>query len=191
MEDFLVDFDIEDNDERLKGIIEAILFASGDPVSIKDIAQIVRVSEKRVESLLDFLSEDYMAESRGLYIVRFNNKVQLSTKSEYAEYVKRLIKPEGRQNLSQAALETLSIIAYKQPITRMEIDEIRGVRSDRAIATLVERGLIKESGRLDAPGRPILYSTTDEFLKYFGFKNIKELPELIEFNLEDVEKIDR
>ncbi|QCX32659.1 SMC-Scp complex subunit ScpB [Caloramator sp. E03] len=187
MEDFLMDFQFED-EQRLKGIIESVLFAAGDPVLIKDLAQIVGISEKRVEAIIEFLSEDYKAENRGLYIVRFNNKVQISTKPEYAAYVKKLVKQEGRQNLSQAALETLSIIAYRQPITRMEIDEIRGVRSDRAIATLIERGLIKENGRLDAPGRPILYCTTDDFLKYFGFKNIKELPELIEFNLAYEEK---
>ncbi|SKA82269.1 segregation and condensation protein B [Caloramator quimbayensis] len=188
MEDFLIDFQFEDDDERLKGIIEAVLFAAGDPISIKDLAYAAGVSEKRAETVIEMLEESYKSADRGLYIIRFNNKIQLSTKPEYGEYIKKLIKPEGRQNLSQAALETLSIIAYKQPITRIEIDEIRGVRSDRAIATLLERGLIKENGRLDAPGRPILYSTTDDFLKYFGFKNIKELPELIEFNLEYEEK---
>lgn len=188
MEDFLKDFEIVEDSDRLKGIIEGVLFASGDPITIREIGEIINASEKKVEELVERLSKDYKKESRGLHIIRFNNKVQLSTKPEYGDYIKRLIKPGGRQNLSQAALETLAIIAYKQPITRIEIDEIRGVRSDRAIATLIERGLIKESGRLDAPGRPIIYGTTDDFLKYFGFKNIKELPELIEFNMEIEEK---
>lgn len=184
MEDFLKELGLIENNERLKGIIEAVLFASGDPISIKLLSEILDLNEKKVKKIIEEMVEEYSKDSRGLYLIEFNDKVQISTKPEYGEYIKRLVKPGGRQNLSQAAIETLAIIAYKQPITKMEIDEIRGVRSDRAITTLLEKGLIKEGGRLETTGRPILYCTTDDFLKYFGFKNIEELPELIEFNMD-------
>lgn len=184
MDNFLKYVELSDDSVRMKGIIEAVLFAAGDPIAVKDLSAILNIGEKQLKNIIAEMIQDYKKDSRGVHIVEFNNKIQLCTKPEYGEYIKKLIKPDNRQNLSQAALETLSIIAYKQPITRTEIDEIRGVRSDRAVATLLERGLIRENGRKDAPGRPILYVTTDDFLKYFGFKNIKELPELIEFNLE-------
>lgn len=188
MENFLKDFGIEYNSSRIKGIIEAVLFAAGDSLSVRELSEIVLVDEKQIRHIIREMAKEYEDESRGLYIVEFNNKFQISTRPEYGEYVKKLVKPGGRQNLSQAALETLSIVAYKQPITRVEIDELRGVRSDRAVATLLERGLIKECGRLETAGRPIIYGTTEEFLKYFGFKNIHELPELIEFNMNFVEE---
>lgn len=177
----------EDNDS-VKGIIECILFAAGDPLSVAEISEILEMNEKRVRKIIEDMNREYKDIKRGLYIVEFNNKCQLSTKPEYGSYIKKLVKPDGRQNLSQAAMETLAIIAYKQPITRIDVDELRGVRSDRAIATLLEKGLIKETGRLDTVGRPILYGTTEDFLKYFGFKNIRELPELIEFNMEFLEE---
>lgn len=183
MEDMLKGFNLIGNSERLKGIIESILFISGSAVSIKDLSDILCTDAKSVKKIINEMVEEYKNEARGICILEFNDKVQLSTKPQYADYVKKLVKPEGRQNLSQAALETLAIVAYKQPITKAEIDDIRGVRGDRALMTLVERGLVKETGRMDTAGRPILYSTTDDFLKYFGFKNIKELPELIELNL--------
>jgi segregation and condensation protein B len=188
MEDFLNELGLTGNEERVKGIIEGILFAAGDPIAIKEIAEIVGIDQKQLKRIIKEMINDYEKDSRGIYILEFNDKIQLSTKPEYSHYIKKLIRFETRQNLSQAALETLAIVAYKQPITKSEIDEIRGVRSDRAVTTLLERNLIREAGRLEATGRPILYSTTDEFLKYFGFKNIDELPELIEFNMNFVEE---
>ena len=188
MDDFIEKLELAEYKDNIKGIIECILFAAGDAISIKELSEMIEISEKRVKMIIEDMNCDYKDISRGLYIVEFNNKIQISTKPEYGAYVKKLIKPEGRQNLSQAAMETLAIISYRQPITRIDIDELRGVRSDRAIATLLEKGLIKECGRMDTVGRPILYGTTEDFLKYFGFKNIKELPELIEFNLENVEE---
>lgn len=188
MDDFIEKLQIAEDNESIRGIIECILFAAGDPISIRELSEMVEINDKRLKRIIEEMNEDYRDNSRGLYIVEFNNKYQLSTKPEYGSYVKKLIKPEGRQNLSQAAMETLAIVAYRQPITRVDIDELRGVRSDRAIATLLEKGLIKEAGRMDTVGRPILYGTTEDFLKYFGFKNIKELPELIEFNLDFVEE---
>jgi segregation and condensation protein B len=190
MEDFLnaAGFIYSDDDRRIKGIIEAVLFAVGNPVSVRELAELLELNEKQVRRHLNEMSEYYNDDSRGLYLVEFNNKVQISTKPEYGDYIKRFVKPDSRQNLSQAALETLAIVAYKQPITKAEVDEVRGVRSERAIATLVERGLIAESGRLETTGRPIIYSTTEDFLKYFGFKSISELPELIEFKMDFVEE---
>jgi segregation and condensation protein B len=182
MEDLLKNFGLSGNTDRIKGIIEGILFAAGEAITVKEVSEILDLELRETKKIIKEMIKEYEDEGRGIYIVEFNDKIQFATKPEYGQYIKRLIKSESRQNLSQAALETLAIIAYKQPITKVDIDEIRGVRSDRAIATLLERGLIKEAGRLEATGRPILYCTTDDFLKYFGFKNINELPELIEFN---------
>lgn len=188
MEDFLGAEGFVYDDGRNKGIIEAVLFAMGNPVSIKELSELISLTENQVKEIIEEMVLEYENSSRGLYLVLFNNKVQLSTKPEYGDYIKTMVKPESRQNLSQAALETLSIVAYRQPITKVEIDELRGVRSDRAITTLIEKGLIRENGRRETTGRPILYCTTEDFLKYFGFKNINELPELIEFKMDFVEE---
>lgn len=188
MDSFLENIIYNDDDVRIKGIIESILFVSGDPVAFKDLAFVIGVQEQRIKNIVSDMMREYESQSRGIYLIEFNGKVQLATKPEYGDYIKKLIKPDSRQNLSQAALETLSIIAYRQPITKIQIEEIRGVRSDRPISTLLENGLIKESGRLETTGRPLLYVTTDDFLKYFGFKNINELPELIEFNIKNEEE---
>lgn len=188
MEDFLKDLGFVDNTDRLKGIIEAVLFAAGEAVSRKEIKDRLDIGERELKNIVEKMNREYEEEGRGFFLVEFNDKLQLSTKPEYGEYIKRFIKSDSRQNLSQAAIETLAIVAYRQPITKVEIDDIRGVRSDRAIQTLVERNLIKEGGRLETTGRPILYCTTDDFLKYFGFKNLDELPELIEFNMNFVEE---
>lgn len=159
-------------------IIESLLFASGEPLKIEYIANIIECSISFTKDLLDYMIESYSREDRGIKLINVNDTYQLVTKPKNSEYVQKLLKTNVRQSLSQAALETLSIIAYKQPITRIEIDEIRGVKSDRAVLTLVEKNLIKETGRLDVPGRPILYSTTDEFLKFFGLENLNQMPQL-------------
>ncbi len=129
------------------------------------------------------MKNNYSSKDRGIKILIYNKTVQLVTKPENSIYVEKLLKTNVRQSLSQAALETLSIIAYKQPITRVAIDEIRGVKSDRAIYTLLEKNIIKECGRLEVPGKPILYGTTEEFLKFFGLDSIEAIP-----NLEDLLK---
>ena len=185
MEDFVDEFGLVGDKDKVKGTIEAILFAAGNAISIKDIAFASGISEKNTKGILSEMIDDYDKSSRGICIIEFNDKYQLCTKPQYGECIKRLVKDDTKQNLSQAALETLSIIAYKQPITKVEVDDIRGVRSDRAVSTLLECGLIKENGRLEAPGKPIIYVTTDNFLKYFGFKKLEELPQLIEFNIEN------
>lgn len=169
-------------------VIESLLFVSGEPLSIKQIASIIQCKTEFTEKLLEEMSCKYKnTEDRGIELMCLNGKYSLVTKSKNSNYVEKLIQNNSRQSLSQAALETLAIIAYKQPITRIDIDEIRGVKSDRAIANLVEKNLVKDSGRLDVPGRPILYSTTDEFLKYFGFNSLNQIPQLNDL-IEDKDK---
>lgn len=189
MESFLNAIEEQKSDfEKYKGVIESLLFTYGEPISYKKIGKILNLDVRRVKKIVNEMKKDYDIPSRGINIKEFNDNIQFFTKSEYGNYIKELIKPNSKQNLSQAALETLALIAYKQPITKGEIDDIRGVRSERAITTLLDRELIFESGRLEATGRPILYKTTDNFLKYFGFENIGQLPELIEFNMDLVEE---
>ena len=165
--------------QHLKGHIEALLFCSGDPLSRNRLAQILEIDELHIPSLIAGLCEDMAKGERGLTIVEVAGGYQLCTKPELAEHIEKLaISQEAR--LSSAAMETLSIVAFKQPITKQEIENIRGVKVDRVVNTLVERQLIKEIGRKDAIGRPILYGTTEEFLKCFGLKSLKDMPDLPE-----------
>lgn len=172
-------------------VIESLLFVSGEPLRIKDISSIIECSDKFTEDLLKDLILKYENEDRGIKLIKVNDTYGLVTKPQNSQYIQKLLKTNTRQSLSQAALETLAIIAYKQPITRIDIDEIRGVKSDRAIASLQEKKLIKECGRLEVPGRPILYATGEEFLKYFGLEKLEELPkidELVEKYVDDKEE---
>ena len=164
--------------EPIKGAIEALLFVSGEPLSLRDLAINLEVTPKYLEEIISELSLEYEISNRGIKIININGSYQLVTKNEYSDYIQKLLKKNKRQSLSQASLESLSIIAYKQPITRIDIDEIRGVKSESAIQKLLERDLVEEVGRLDVPGRPILYGTTNEFLRQFGLTSIKELPSL-------------
>ncbi|WP_106060843.1 SMC-Scp complex subunit ScpB [Clostridium vincentii] len=181
------DFKVKEvsKDSTQKGIIEALLFVSGEPLSLKALALYVDDSPKHLEKVLDRLIEDYQDKDRGIKLIRINGEYQLVTKNEYSDYIQKLLKKNKRQSLSQASLESLAIVAYKQPITRIDIDEIRGVKSDSAISRLMDKELIKEVGRLDVPGRPILYSTTEEFLRQFGVHDLKELPSLDLFAVEE------
>lgn len=163
-------------------IIESLLFTSGDPLHINTIASIIEGSIEFTESLMEDLTKAFEEDkSRGVRIINTNSEYQMVTKPANSEHIQKLLKTNIRQSLSRAALETLAIIAYKQPITRVEIEEIRGVKSDRAITTLVEKSLIKEIGKKEVVGRPNLYSTTDEFLKHFNFNNLDQLPSLEDF----------
>lgn len=162
-------------------IIESLLFVSGEPLDIKQIASIIECSLDFTKQLLKEMAKLYECESRGIKIINNNESYSLATKADNSVYIEKLLGINSRQGLSQAALETLAIVAYKQPITRVDIDEVRGVKSDRAISTLIEKGLIKECGRLDVIGRPILYGTTEEFLKYFDLENIDQMPGLDSF----------
>lgn len=159
-------------------VIEAILFVSGDPVDEGALAQALSISAEDVNAALDELGSRLDYERRGLHLRRFGKKAQLSIRAEYAEYVERLLQPVQKQTLSQAALETLAIIAYRQPITRLEVEEIRGVKCDYSIQMLCSRDLITDVGRKDTVGHPILYGTTDAFLAHFGIKSLDELPTL-------------
>ncbi|KUO58865.1 MAG: segregation and condensation protein B [Gracilibacter sp. BRH_c7a] len=157
--------------------LEALLFVAKDPLSAVKIAEIMEISEENVQELVDTLQERYEDPLSGLILIELDNGYKIGTKPSLARYIEILYK-QPTQTLSNAALEVLSIVAYKQPLTRGEIDFIRGVHSDTALATLVEKGLVKEVGRKDSPGRPILYGTTDVFLLHFGLKSLNELPEL-------------
>ena len=160
--------------------IESLLFVHGDPISLKEMSSILDEDIQVVEKLMEEFENLYNRPNRGIKVFKIDDKYQLGTKPENEKYIVKLLKTNQRQSLSQAAIETLSIISYKQPITRVEIEEIRGVRSDKAIQTLLEKDLIKESGRLEVIGRPILYGTTDNFLKQFGIEKLEELPVLEE-----------
>ncbi|MDD3839233.1 MAG: SMC-Scp complex subunit ScpB [Clostridia bacterium] len=159
-------------ENKMISIVESVLFVSGEPIEISKICDVLNIIEYQLEILID----KYNKNSFGLIITKLNNKVQLCTKPEYAEYIQLLANRENRQRLTQPLLETLSIIAYRQPITRQEIEAIRGVNSTTSLNKLVELELIEERDRKDAPGRPILYGTNDAFLRYFNIQSIEELP---------------
>ncbi|EGT3617358.1 segregation/condensation protein B [Clostridium perfringens] len=169
--------------DELKSIIESLLFVSGEPLALKDICRIVEEDFKYVEDLMRELMNIYNGDgARGIKLISLNGTYQLVTKTKNSEYVQKLLKKNVRQSLSQASLESLAIICYKQPITRVEIDEIRGVKSESAIQRLVEKNLVEETGRLEVPGRPILYGTTDEFLRHFALNDLGDLPSIELFN---------
>ncbi len=164
--------------KRAKSALEALMFIWGQPLDAKDAAEACDITkEEAMECFLE-LSEEYDQESRGLMIRRIGNSFQFATRPENADYIEKLCTPVKLRRLTQAAMEVLAIIAYKQPVTKSEIDSIRGIKSDRTIEGLLKKELVAEVGRSDAIGRPILYGTTDTFLKQFGFTSIKELPEI-------------
>lgn len=166
--------------KEMFSVIEALLFAYGDRVELYKIAQIIEKDVDETKCIMDDMALNYENSFRGIMIKEIDKGYQLCTKPKYYDFVKQLFAPKQRQGLSQAAFEALSIIAYNQPITRAKIEHIRGVNSDSAVSKLLERGLIKEAGRMDTPGKPLLYETTEEFLKSFGFKSCEDLP-LLEF----------
>ncbi|MDY5349777.1 MAG: SMC-Scp complex subunit ScpB [Candidatus Ventricola sp.] len=160
------------------GIVEAILFVTGNAVEKKDICRAMEISEAELEETLDALESGYDFERRGLRLLRFGAHVQLATRPDYAPYVEKLLQPVQKQSLSQAVMETLAVIAYRQPVTKAEIEQIRGVKCDYSVQSLVAKGLIEEVGRKEALGRPILYGTTDAFLRHFCLTSLSELPEI-------------
>lgn len=169
----------------LKSAIESLLFASGEPLGLQDLSSHLEEKSKLIEIIIQEMMEEYEASNRGIKVICIKGSYQLVTKAQNADYIQKLLKKNKRQSLSQASIESLAIIAYKQPITRIDIDEIRGVKSESAIQRLVEKELIKEVGRLEVPGRPILYGTTEEFLRQFELKDLKDLPSLDLFGQED------
>lgn len=164
--------------ERLCGILESILFVYGEAIDVNALADALGHGLKAVQDALDDLDAAMEKDHRGLRIKRFANMVQLVSKADYATYVERVLQPVQRQSLSQSALETLVIVAYRQPVTRQEVEAIRGVKCDYSLQSLSQKGLIADVGRKETLGRPILYATTDLFLSHFGIASLKELPAL-------------
>jgi len=161
-----------------KAAAEAILFASGDALELEVLEQALELSHEEVAALLDGLEQEYAAQYRGFALQRTAQSVQMTTRGELWEYVEGALAPTRRQKLSQAALETLAIIAYNQPVTRAGIEQIRGVNSDHIVRTLTEHGIIEVCGYADTLGHPALYATTDKFLQHFGIQSVADLPPL-------------
>ncbi|MBA4537308.1 SMC-Scp complex subunit ScpB [Bacillus aquiflavi] len=169
-------------DSNLLGVLESLLFTAGDEgLSLKQILAVLKISENEAIEAIEALRDEYdNNKRRGIHLVEFAGTYQLATKKDHAVYLQKLIESPETTTLSQAALETLAIIAYKQPITRAEIEEIRGVKTERPLQTLMGKALIKEVGRAEGTGRAYLYGTTKEFLDSFGLKSLEELPPLQE-----------
>ncbi len=162
--------------EHKKAVLEALLFAWGEPIAAKELSKATGYSYQEVLSLLKEMEEDYKFYHRGINLIRMEDHYQIATNPAYAEYIEKLITPQKHKSLSQAALEVLAIVAYRQPVTRSMLDSIRGVKSDHAVKTLLEKNLIEEKGRMDKIGRPILYGTTHAFLKAYGLESLEDLP---------------
>lgn len=167
--------------EKLRSIIESLLFANDKPLRIKDIEEIIGGENKEIEPMLEGIKNDYVQKKSGLNIIKVAGGYQMCTSADNEEWVRKLFQQRRKQKLSLAALETLAIIAYKQPITKMEIETIRGVNADGVIKNLFTLALIKIGGKKEVVGRPYLYITTRKFLEYFGLNNLKELPKLEDF----------
>ncbi len=170
---------------RYEAAIEAILFTMGESVEVSRIAAALEITVEDVRRLVQEMSQRYKEEERGIKIIELEDSIQLCTKPELYEYLIRIAKQPKRHVLTDVLLETLSIIAYKQPVTKLEIEKIRGVSCDHAVNKLLEYRLICELGRLDAPGRPLLFGTTEEFLRSFGVQSMDELPVLDQEQLEE------
>ena len=162
---------------ELAKIIEAILFVSGEPVQLGAVARALELTELEVSAAADELASDYDYNRRGICLKRFGSHIQLSTRPDYAPQIEKLLQPIQKQSLSQAALETLAVVAYKQPVTRLDIEAVRGVKCDYSVQSLMNKGLIEEVGRKETLGRPILYGTTDAFLSHFGLTSLEDLPQ--------------
>ena len=180
---------MEKDIEELKSIIESILFAAGRSVEIREIEIATEISEKDIETIIESMQEEYKQKNRGIELIKINNGYQLCSKKENYDYICQVIDKRNKPKLSNAALETLSIIAYNPKIARAEIEAIRGVNVDATIYKLMEYGLIEEAGKLDLPGRPMGYQTTDEFLKMFGYSSLTDLPELPRYKLDENHQI--
>ena len=169
---------------RAQAVLEAVLFTMGESVEVGRLADVIEEDVKTTKELLREMEERYEREDRGIALTWFDSAVQLCTKADMYEYLIRIAKTPRKMTLTDTVLETLSIIAYKQPVTRLEIEKIRGVKTDHAVNKLVEYNLVCEVGRLDAPGKPILFGTTEEFLRRFSIHSVEELPRM---NPEQVE----
>ena len=175
--------------DKIKSIIESILFSAGRIVGSKELMAILELSQEDVDTIMQNMKAEFDEQRRGIEIIKVDDGYQMCSKKEYYEYIYPIFDNRAKPSLSPAAMETLSIIAYNPKITRAEIEQIRGVNSDGTIYKLLEYNLIEEVGRLDAPGRPTIYSTTKEFLKMFGISNLDELPELPRYKIDENEQI--
>lgn len=171
--------------QKAEAVLESILFTMGDSVEISRLATVLEMSVKEVKAILADMQEKYEKEDRGISLLWLEDSVQLSTKADMYEYLIKIAKTPKKMVLTDTVIETLSIVAYKQPVTRLEIERIRGVSCDHAVNKLLEYDLITELGRLDAPGRPLLFGTTEQFLRCFGVKSLDELPELSAIQVEE------
>lgn len=169
----------------LKAAVEAVLFTMGDSVDLETLAGVLNLKTEDAQIVIDELAEDYESAGRGIRIIRLEDRYQLATKKELYPVLIKMVRQPQKISLTDVVMETLSIIAYKQPVTRVEIEKIRGVKCDHAINRLIEYGLIREVGRLDAPGRPIMFGTTEEFLRHFGTDSLDELPRINPVKVED------
>ncbi len=175
--------------EKSKSIIEAILFAAGRQVEIKELAMALEESSEKIIDEIEQLKREYDENDRGFEIIKVNDSYQMCTRKDYYDYVAQILDKKSKPNLSNAALETISIIAYNPNVTRAQIETIRGVGCDGTIYKLLEYELIKESGKLDAPGRPTTYVVSDKFFKMFGLSSLDELPELPKYKLDENQQI--
>lgn len=175
--------------EKIKQIIESILFAVGRDVSIKELSSVLEIAPENIEEIVESMRTEWEEQNRGIQIIKVNDGYQLCSRKDNYEYIYQIIDKRNKPNLSQAALETLAIIAYNPKITRAEIESIRGVNSDGTIYKLLDHNLIEEAGRLDAPGRPTMYQTTKEFLRLFGYTSLEELPELPRYKVDENQQI--
>lgn len=169
------------NIKELKSVIEGILFVNGEGINIKKLSNILEIPVPEIKGIIHEMKISYESEDRGIMIIEAAQEVQLVSKPHLTMYLEKLAGTSKSRGLSNATLEVLSIIVYKQPVTRSEIDSIRGVKSEKPILTLMSKDLIEEKGRLDTIGKPIIYGTTEFFLKCFGLKNLRELPKLESF----------
>ena len=169
-----------ENKTKLKGIIEAILFTIGESVTLDRLASVLEKDPEDLKVILEEMKIDYSAEERGICLIELDGAYQFCTKIETYDYVRKLVSQPKKRSLTDVMLETLSIIAYKQPVTKQEIEAIRGVKCDFAVNKLIEYKLVKELGRLETLGRPIVFGTTEEFLRCFGVSSIEELPDIDE-----------
>lgn len=174
--------------EKQKAVLEAILFTMGESVELSKLAEVIEADKKETKALLYEMKEEMAAGNRGVDIVELDDSFQMCTKTELYEYLIKIAKSQTKYVLTDTLLETLSIIAYKQPVTKADIEKVRGVNCDHAVNRLVEFNLVKELGRLEAPGRPLLFGTTEEFLRSFGVKSIEELPEWNPVQLEEMKE---
>ena len=174
---------------HLKAIIEAILFSAGRQVEKKELLLALEINESDLDTVISSMQEEYKNENRGIELIKIDNSYQLCSKPDLYEYIYPVLDKRTKPNLSNAALETLAIIAYNPKITRAEIESIRGVSADACVYKLLEYGLIEEAGKIDLPGKPMSYKTTNEFLKMFGYASLNDLPELPRYKLDENHQI--